>query len=156
MIKKYIIDGNNLIWKIPELAKLLKKEPQLTREKLAFKLERYFRNKKCKVSLHFDGFPGVAINTNKIKIFYSNNRKADEEIREEIDREKHPEFICVVSSDDEILQYSRANSCAVIKAEKFLQSLNAERHLDEEEKIQKEIDNDEILKLFLSENDDEI
>ncbi len=155
MITKYILDGNNLIWKIPELKKLLKKNPQLAREKLVFKLERYFANKKYKISLHFDGFPGVAIKANKIKITYSFQRKADEEIRDEIDRENNPEFICVISSDDEIVQYSRANACTVITADDFSKLIDVQNNIAEEEKIQNEIDNDEILKLFLSRNKDD-
>jgi len=149
MIKKYIIDGNNLIWKIPDLAKLIKNNPRKSREKLVFKLERYFNNKKFNVSLHLDGFPGEVIKTSKIKIIYSFNKKADDLIRDEIDAYDRPEFICVVSSDNEILKYSRANACATLKANEFLKLIEKKETLSEEEKIQKEIDNEEILKLFL-------
>ena len=79
MQRKYIIDGNNLIGKIPELKGLNK---QILREKLAFILERYFFNKKTNVSLHFDGFANAQIQARGLKITYSENRIADDKIVE--------------------------------------------------------------------------
>ena len=45
-MRHFIIDGNNLMGKIPSLYKLQKKDGQSSREKLAFILESYFMNKK--------------------------------------------------------------------------------------------------------------
>ena len=44
MIKKYIIDGNNLIGKISELWSIQKKDKQLSRVKLAKVIDQYFRD----------------------------------------------------------------------------------------------------------------
>ena len=59
--KTYIIDGNNLIGKVKQLNSLQKKDRQTAREKIAFMLDRYFRKKKVKVSLHFDGFQNTPV-----------------------------------------------------------------------------------------------
>jgi predicted RNA-binding protein with PIN domain len=56
-MKQYIIDGNNLIGKIPSLNILQKKDKQGSREKLAFMVDNYFSQKNAKVFLHFDGHP---------------------------------------------------------------------------------------------------
>ena len=69
-MKKYIIDGNNLIGKIQSLANLQKKDKQASREKLAHLVDRYFINKKIEVILNFDGFANQKINTSKIKLVY--------------------------------------------------------------------------------------
>ena len=50
-MKHYIIDGNNLIGKIPAIKKFQKSRKQTSREKLAFLLGRYFSNQKNSVSL---------------------------------------------------------------------------------------------------------
>ena len=57
----YIIDGNNLIGKIPSLMNLQKKDKQASREKLVYMLDRYFIQKKVNVTLHLDGHPGARI-----------------------------------------------------------------------------------------------
>ena len=84
MIKHYIIEGNNLIGKIPKLWEVQKKDKQSTRERLAFLLERYFHGRKIKVTLHFDGHPNQAIKTGNIKIEYSRNAIAYLNIKQEI------------------------------------------------------------------------
>ncbi len=152
MIKKYIIDGNNLIWKNSHLKKLQKDSPQMSREKLVFRLSRFFRNKKFEVSLHFDGFPKEAIPSGRIKIFYSYNKTADENIRDEIDLTKNPKTVALVTSDQELRNYGRVNACTLIKSNEFWEMLNRNETTDEEEKIQQEIDDAEILRLFLEEN----
>ncbi|MBE0551913.1 MAG: hypothetical protein IH619_06000, partial [Ignavibacterium sp.] len=57
----YIIDGNNLMGKIPSLMGLQKKDKQASREKLVYMLDRYFIQKQANVSLHLDGHPGNRI-----------------------------------------------------------------------------------------------
>ncbi len=149
MIKKYIIDGNNLIGFNPSLKKLQKSAPQQSREKLVLILSRFFRNKKQEVSLHFDGYPKETIPSGKIKITYSFDDTADEMIRTEIDLTKSPATIVLITSDEALKNYGRVNSCKVISSKEFWATINEEEKEDEEEKIQKEIDNEEILNLFL-------
>ena len=123
MIKKYIIDGNNLIGKIPQVWDLQKKDKQAARVKLVSLLSYYFSTKNVKVSLHFDGFPGDAIPSGKIKIKYSNNQTADDKIKEEIDLSRNPKVLAVVSSDNSVYNYARASSCSRFKSEEFAKQL---------------------------------
>ena len=148
MIKKYIIDGNNLIGKIPELWNLQKKDKQASRIRLVGLLNGFFGQKNVKVSLHFDGFAGNAIPSGKIKIKYSNNQTADDKIKEEIDLSRNPKVIAVVSSDNSVYDYARVNSCERIKSEKFAKQLNQKNKNISEEEITKTISQDEIKKIF--------
>lgn len=142
----YIIDGNNLIGKIPSLIKL--HDRQDTRHKLTLMLERYFQKKKVKVSLHFDGFENEPIKVSGIKIHYSQNRSADEKIKKEIDGIKNRSSVTVVSSDLEIISYAKVCGCKVIKSEEFyIQMMNQNRNNKDEEKPAN-FDTDEFKKLF--------
>ena len=149
MIKnKYIIDGNNLIGKIPQLWKMQKKDKQSSRSGLVYQLERYFHQKKILVSLHFDGFQNEIIKGRGIKITYSNNTSADSKIKDEISLSNNPKLITVISSDQNILEFARVNSCSFIKSEQFVKEMNKSPKIEDEERIIKEIDNEEMKRLF--------
>lgn len=148
MIKKYIIDGNNLIGKIKELWALQQKEKQLSRVKLVKYLDQYFANKNVEISLHLDGFAVDPIPSSKIKINYSDNKTADSKIKNEIDNSKNPKVIAVVSSDHNVQDYARVNSCTIIKSEDFTKKMKGNKTRKSEEDIAKLISNDEIKKLF--------
>ncbi len=148
MIQKYIIDGNNLIGKIPELWKVQKNDKQLSRIKLVKLLDQYFRNKGMKISLHFDGFPGASIPSSKVRITYSNNKTADSKIKNEIDNSPVPKTIAVVSSDHSVQNYGKVNSCKIIKSEVFAKELKLKKNQETEEEVYKSINNDEIKKMF--------
>ena len=85
----YIIDGNNVIGKVPELFKLQKTDKQRSREQLVYFLQKYFRNKKINLTLHFDGYPNSPLSLSKGKIVYSENRTADSLIKENVERVKN-------------------------------------------------------------------
>lgn len=146
-MQKYIIDGNNLIGKIPELKSIPKKEQQMARERLALILDRYFAGKKLRISLHYDGFAGPAIKTDSISIHYSDARPADDFIRREIEHSKNPKLLTIVTSDNSLAAFARACSCRVIKAEEFAGELSRKEINDEAERI-KSISKDEIKRLF--------
>ncbi len=148
MVKKYIIDGNNLIGKIPELWNLQNKDKQVARIKLVALLNGYFRAKNVRVSLHFDGFAAEAIPSGKIKIKYSDNQIADIKIKEEIDLSRNPKLLAVVSSDNSVYDYARVNSCTRIKSEEFAKQLKQKNKSNSKEEITKTISNDEIKKIF--------
>ncbi len=148
MIKKYIIDGNNLIGKITELWALQQKERQMSRVKLVKYLDQYFANKNVKVSLHLDGFASDPIPSNKTKLTYSNNNTADSKIKKEIDNSKNQKLLAIVSSDHSVQNYAKVNSCTIIKSEEFAKLLKDKKNKKSEEEITKSISNDEMKKLF--------
>ena len=146
-MRKFIIDGNNLIGKIPELKSIPKSNNQSARERLAAILDRFCTGKKIKLSLHFDGFAGPAIRTNHLSIHYSDSRPADDLIRREIEHSKNPKLITVVSSDNSLGSFAKACSCTVIKAETFAKELFKKDINDEADRI-KGISKEEIKRLF--------
>jgi len=149
MIKTFIIDGNNLIGKIPDIFKLQKSDGNASRIKLARLLDNYFKGKKQKVSLHFDGFPvDGGFRTSKCKIYYSENRTADDCIKDEITHSKNPKLLCVISSDLSVKQFAQKNACMVKTSEEFLSEIEAANAVNEEVSKINNIDNDEIKKLF--------
>lgn len=146
MSRKYIIDGNNLIGKYSELKRMDKKS---VREALVFMLDRYFLNSKQSVSLHYDGFENDKIKSGSgIQIIYSNNRIADEKIRNEIGNSKNPKLVTLVSSDQALQNFARKNSCKVIPSEIFIREMNKSPKVDQEDELIKGIDNEEMMKLF--------
>ena len=148
MMITYLIDGNNLMWKMPELKKLAKENSPESREKLIFKLDRFFAGKKFKIILFFDGAPNEIVRSNKMRIKFSYAEPADVLIREEIDRLKTKHTGVVVSSDAWIRDYAKVNGCKALRSEEFVHELEKASQTDEEEARIKGIDDSEILSLF--------
>ncbi len=148
MKRKYIIDGNNLIGKIPKLWKMQLKEKQSSREALVYQLERYFYYKKIQVSLHFDGHKNANIRAKGIRIIYSEHTNADNKIKDEISLSNNPKLITVVSSDYNVLDFAKVNSCSIIKSEIFAREMNKRDDIEDEERLTKSIDNNEMKQLF--------
>lgn len=132
-MKKYLIDGNNLIGKIKSVAKIHTKDKQASREKIAYLLDRYFTNKKIIVFLHFDGFENRKIKVKSIKIVYSENLSADEKIKKQIELEKNNRNTVVVSSDNSIKDFAKVCGCNIILSEDFGQEITKTNHQDDEE-----------------------
>ncbi len=147
-MQTYIIDGNNLIGKIKNLFAAQKLNPQNSREQLVHILDRYFSTKKQKLSLHFDGFPGIGIKSVKGRISYSGNKTADYEIKKEIERTNNPRLLTVVTSDHEIQNFAKVCGCKVIKSEDFKKQLFVKTDSVSEEEIAKSISTDEMKKAF--------
>jgi len=148
MIRKYIIDGNNLIGKIKDLWTLQIKDKQMSRVKLVKIIEQYFNGKKYKVSLHLDGYSADSIPSSNCVIHYSNKNSADSEIKKEIDLANTPKTIAIVSSDHSVQNYAKASSCTVISSEEFAKKIKGEKIKNSEDEIAKSISDDEMKKLF--------
>lgn len=147
----YFIDGNNVIGKMTELQRLQASNKQRTREILAGMVDSYFRSKKhIVVTIFFDGHPREGVNVSHIQIKYSENKTADDLIKQSIDHSKNPKLITVVSSDNSVAGYARKSSCTVLLAEDFVKQLNTDKLEDEEEKRISSMQNDveEFERLF--------
>lgn len=146
----YIIDGNNLIGKIKHLKELQGKDKQSSRQGVVNILNSFFAGKKVKVTLHLDGYPGIAIQLSKGKIIYSEKHTSDYMIREEIDNSKNPKHIILVSSDNALINYARANSSAFVKAEDFYNEVKKiyEKSEEQERLKQLEREKDFFYKIF--------
>ncbi len=147
----YFIDGNNVIGKMTELQRLQSSNKQRTRELLTSKVDSYFRAKKhAAVTIFFDGHPGDGVPVSHIQIKYSENKSADDLIKQSIDYSKNPKLITVVSSDNSVAGYARKSSCTVLLAEDFAKQLTHGKQEDEEEKRISSMQNDveEFERLF--------
>jgi predicted RNA-binding protein with PIN domain len=148
-MKHFIIDGNNVLGKIPSLKKLQLKDKQGSREKLALMVERNFSKRNAGVSLHFDGYPGEEIKILNVKIIYSKNITADEMIKKEIEKSKNPKNLVVITSDSNLNDFARKCSCTIISSEDFSKQIKSLSPAENESKRIQEIDNpDEFKKLF--------
>ncbi len=148
MIRHYIIDGNNLIGKIPHLFSLQKKDGHESRQQLAYLLDKFFQGTKLKVSLHFDGYMVEGVKSGRAKIYYSDNEPADNLIKQEVTLAKNPKLICVISSDFSVKQFAKKNACTTKTSEEFYREIQNKNSTDEEESLKNSISNDEIRKLF--------
>ena len=148
-MKQYIIDGNNLIGKLPSLKMSQIKDKQGSREKLAFMIDNYFSQKNTKVYLHFDGHPKEPIRINNARIIYSENISADDKIKNQVGKSKNPRNIIVVTSDNNVTEFARICSSTVIKCEEFAKDILHQKDSDEEERrIEEMSNNEEFKKLF--------
>ena len=112
-------------------------------------MDRYFISKKAKVSLHFDGFENLPIKTQRIKIIYSENKSADQKIKQQIEDSKSPKQIVVVSSDNNIKEFARVCSSKIITSEDFAAEIQKEKNGNEEADRIKSIDDvEEFKKIF--------
>jgi predicted RNA-binding protein with PIN domain len=145
----YIIDGNNLIGKISSLMNLQKKDKQASREKLVYMLDRYFNQKKANVTLHLDGHQSGKVNSLKMKIVYSENLTADENIKKQISQSKSTRNIIVITSDSNLAQFAKVCSAKIISSEEFAAKINRSNPTLDEENIIKSMNNvNEFKKLF--------
>lgn len=147
----YLIDGNNLLGKLSNRDKSFRAENPSSRELLLIKVISYFHNRKDEVTLFFDGYESDKLRGGKIKIVYSNNRPADQLIRDRIDHSKKRANLVIVTSDNEIRNYARVCSCTTIKSEEFSVNLferkAPEKESHNDEKTTSE-DKEFFLKLF--------
>ena len=128
---------------------LQKKDKQASREKLVFLLDRYFLKKKVNITLHFDGFPNIAINSSKLKIVYSENQTADEKIKKQISESKSARNITLITSDANLAQFAKVCSCKIISSEELAEEINKSNSALDEQSIIDSINNvDEFKKLF--------
>ena len=148
-MKHIIIDGNNLIGKINSLHRLQKKDKQQSRIKLAFLIDNYFQGKNIKVTIHFDGYEQQPIKLNNCKIIYSQNRIADDRIKQQIETSSNAKNIIVVTSDNNLREYARVCSCSLQKSEEFANELKENNIDDEADRVNKmSNDIEEFKKIF--------
>ncbi len=147
MKKRFLIDGNNLLHKIPTLSKNNDSDNRLS---LALRLDSYFMGKNINCTIVFDGHRKDTIRTNKIRIEYSGSLTADDIIRTEIERAKNTKLLTVISSDTGITDLAKVCSCEIIKSEDFSKMLHHNNKNPEfiESKIIDNLKKNDWVKLF--------
>jgi hypothetical protein len=150
---RYIIDGHNLIPKIPGLSlEMLDDEVELIKL-----LQKYCRLRRRYIEVYFDkaefGWAGERKFGSVIAIFVPKDRTADQAILHRIARiKKEPQNYIVVSSDNRIRKYSRGARIPVITSEEFARELmdvqEGRREMIDTEKLITDIEIDEWLRIF--------
>lgn len=127
---EYLIDGNNLLGKIPHLKNL---KINVAVEKLIFLIENSFVNKKVRITIFLDGYPLDVIKS-KLNLVYSFSKSADEIIKEKIKQSRRNKNIIVISSDLEVYSFAKEYGCSAIKSEEFYKNYLTKKFENSEEK----------------------
>jgi predicted RNA-binding protein with PIN domain len=144
----FLLDGNNLIGKDINLKKIQQKDKFAVRSKLAFNVENYFRGKNNNVLIFFDGYETEEIKTRQM-IIYSGNKTADHFIKLQIDKSVSRKNITLVTSDLNLQEYGKVNSCKIISSEDFLKLISPKnKSYEEEAKEDLNFNVEEYKKLF--------
>lgn len=158
-----VIDAFNLIYKFPDLETLMYQHNLVeARRGLIQKLLNYKKlKKKEEIHLFFDGRKdmGSPVEVDEIgplKIYYSLDQKADERIKQFIKKNPNPGNLFVVSSDKDIIFYSKRYLCKNYTSEEFFSLVNRtleSKHSKEQEadRIHKSLSDQELmywLKIF--------
>ncbi len=119
----YLIDGHNLIGKLPDIDL----DDPHDEAKLVQKLAGFCARRKSRCVVVFDhGLPGGVsrMSTSKVKvIFASHKERADDVIIRRIRREKNAKRWTVVSSDNEVLATARRYRMTAQKSAEFANTL---------------------------------
>jgi uncharacterized protein len=150
-----VIDGFNLIYKFPEL-EVLMYESKLKNARLGLlNLLSQYNGKKEKNRFYvfFDGKKDLGNETRadsfgSIKIFYSHELKADDLIKQFIKENLSPGNLHVVTSDKEIIHFSKKYKCKVISSEDFskkvAESMQTKVDLEKEQERQSGLSKEEV------------
>ncbi|MCM8785477.1 MAG: NYN domain-containing protein [Candidatus Omnitrophica bacterium] len=118
---EYIVDGLNVI-KTSFLKKYEKYGIESAQEFLINILERY-KNKHSlvEITVVFDGkFNASLYQRRKIKIIFSNEKTADEKIREILENKKNRSSISVVSDDREVQEFTKILGSKSLRVDEFI------------------------------------
>lgn len=128
-MKKFLIDGNNVINYHPKLKEKFLRNKENAKDDLALVVGDFLVNTKNEATIFLDGFETVHsyVKCNRsLSIKYSRNLTADEVIKRTIDLEKNKRILVVVSSDIEVKNYARINDCEVKTSATFLNMIYKE------------------------------
>ncbi len=163
MKKHYIIDGYNLGFKIPAVARLIKAgDTDIAVRKIIQKVQQLIKQTASDALIIFDGrghHSDLPQSFGNVRIAFSRKpRTADDEIRDFVrNRESLSNWI-VVSSDNEIRFTAQDHGAVSLKAEAFLKQAtkSAGKHPSEQKKYNpRDIDVDYWMKQFRSNEDDD-
>ena len=136
MTNKIIIDGWNLIWKIPEISKYIPDNLAQARASLNQRIKSYYQQKKVFLKIIYDGKSGIigdTKGTSRIDIRFSKDpEKADHLIINFLRREKRAADWSVVTSDRELSMRIKNTGAKVISSEAFLSRIKASSNGNDE------------------------
>jgi predicted RNA-binding protein with PIN domain len=126
----YIIDGYNLIHKIPKFKNAIEQSLEYSRNLLISFLKMHQSSKRVNITLVFDGdnvgYTEVPTqSTKRLKIIYSNSpEKADPLIKRLILKVKNKKSLTLISADNDLINFCKTHGASVLSPEKFFYQAN--------------------------------
>jgi predicted RNA-binding protein with PIN domain len=159
-MRRYVIDGYNLMHQMPELRKRLETDLEGCREALLARLAGFAHRKSAPVTVIFDGARDAGRLPNRWKAlevrFSIPPQKADPVIKAIIAARKKGEDMVIVTSDRDIGMYARLCGVRVESAQAFAASMQAEPATDLERKYDSSLSENELeewVRLFNRESE---
>ena len=134
----YIIDGWNLVHKIPSI----KGKPFAWKELIFFiKRNRLTGSRNNKVTIVFDGTTDLdSIREEKeFEIIFSQDKSADEIINSKVSSYKNKSLVCVISDDRQIISHTRTCGASFLRSSQFLKIKKKKSSGKESEEASKDI-----------------
>jgi len=127
-----ILDGYNVIRQWPELAQLDRADLDAGREALLQALRAYRQAKAHRITVVFDGVEqGGASETHgragAVEVRYSRRGERADDVIARMVADAHGEALVVVSSDREVLDAARRHQATGMRADEFIERLEAAR-----------------------------
>lgn len=154
----YIIDGYNLIHKIPKFKNAMEQSLEYSRSILISFLNAYLSSRNINITLVFDGdnvgYTGATSQlTKRLKIFYSDSpEKADPLIKRLINKVTNKKSLTLVSADNDLINFCKSQGANVLSPKMFFyQASKHPRQVQMDQKYNQSISPDELeewLKLF--------
>jgi len=154
----YLIDGYNVIHKIPELKNALETNLEKARNLLIRRILTYLATKKIEITLVFDGdnvgYVGNPYERKKrLHIYYSHApEKADPLIKRIIRQKANSAQLILVTEDHELLNFGKSYGVTGISPSQFYQLLRKETQQNQlDQKFDKPMTEEELatwLKIF--------
>ena len=150
---QYIIDGFNVVHKIPSLKRSVTPRVDLIHY---IKKNRLTGSQNNKITVVFDGAPSQEIiSEHGFKVIYSDRRSADDLIIEQIKKTKNASQLIVVSDDRQIRDCAKTHRAKSLKVLDFITPKRSTKPKEKEKKdisytLQKEI-TDQMRKIWLKE-----
>lgn len=131
MQEHLIIDGNNALHAVPQLAKTLERDRQMARDDLVRMLEPLQARENCLLTVVFDGRGGKTAlskhrgNEQYSIIYSSSSQGADGVIERMLMAAEYPERITVGTNDNLIRNCAYTHGAAVMRVEELVKKLDA-------------------------------
>ena len=131
MQEHLIIDGNNALHAVPQLAKTLERDRQMARDDLVRMLEPLQARENCLLTVVFDGRGGKTAlskhrgNEQYSIIYSSSSQGADGVIERMLMVAEYPERITVGTNDNLIRNCAYTHGAAVMRVEELIKKLDA-------------------------------
>jgi predicted RNA-binding protein with PIN domain len=149
MKPRIIVDGYNLIYQFPELRRMIERDLESARDGLLNYLLLYARENHIHITVVFDGDSRNSFINNKkryLQIRFSKYpEKADLLIKKMIEETKKTVSLLVVSSDREIMNFTKLCGFQTMSSQRFVLTLLPKLHDMNAQSGNPDMSNDEFM-----------